>query len=56
MSPAREFVYKPDEYEAEKASNSYLMSLIAIMVGLPLPWRLRALPPRGAPQPPARFE
>lgn len=25
------------EYEAEKASNSYLMSLIAIMAGLPLP-------------------
>jgi hypothetical protein len=27
----------PDEGEAEKASNSYLMSLIAIMVGLPMP-------------------
>jgi len=27
----------PDESEAEKASNSYLMSLIAIMIGLPLP-------------------
>jgi hypothetical protein len=26
-----------DEYEAEKASNSYLMSVVAIMVGLPLP-------------------
>lgn len=35
--PAREFSYAPDEYEAEKASNSYLMSLIAIMAGLPLP-------------------
>jgi len=33
----QEFFYKPDEYEAEKASNSYLMSLIAIMIGLPLP-------------------
>jgi hypothetical protein len=27
----------PDDYEAEKASNSYLMSVIAVMVGLPLP-------------------
>lgn len=31
------FAYKPNEYEAEKASNGYLMSLIALMVGLPLP-------------------
>lgn len=31
------FSYTPDDYEAEKASNSYLMSLVAIMVGLPLP-------------------
>lgn len=31
------FAYKPYESEAEKASNSYLMSVIAIMVGLPLP-------------------
>ena len=31
------FSYKVDESEAEKASNSYLMSLIAIVVGLPLP-------------------
>ncbi len=37
MSPPSEFPYTPDEYEAEKASNSYLMSLIAIMAGLPLP-------------------
>jgi hypothetical protein len=29
--------YKPNDHEAEKASNSYLMSVIAIMVGLPLP-------------------
>jgi uncharacterized Tic20 family protein len=28
---------KPNEYEAEKASNSYLMSVLAIMVGLPFP-------------------
>jgi uncharacterized Tic20 family protein len=31
------FTYHPTESEAEKASNSYLMSLIAIMVGFPLP-------------------
>ena len=35
--PPRAFSYTPDEYEAEKASNSYLMSLIALMAGLPLP-------------------
>jgi uncharacterized Tic20 family protein len=28
---------KAPEYQAEKASNSYLMSLVAIVVGLPLP-------------------
>ena len=31
------FIYEPGEDEAEKASNSYLMSLIAIIAGLPLP-------------------
>ncbi len=31
------FSYKPGEHEAESASNSYLMSLVAAMVGLPLP-------------------
>ena len=31
------FNYTPNEYEAEKASNSYLMSVIAVMIGLPLP-------------------
>lgn len=31
------FSYNPGEHEREKASNSYLMSLIAVMVGLPLP-------------------
>ena len=31
------FIYEPGEHEAEKASNSYLMSLIAIIAGLPLP-------------------
>lgn len=29
--------FTPSEHEAEKASNSYLMSLIAVIVGLPLP-------------------
>ncbi|RZJ68510.1 MAG: hypothetical protein EOO50_01590 [Flavobacterium sp.] len=33
----QEFAYKPYEHEAEKASNSYLMSLVAIVAGLPLP-------------------
>jgi hypothetical protein len=27
----------PDEHEAEKASNSYIMSLVAVVAGLPLP-------------------
>jgi uncharacterized membrane protein len=31
------FTYPPGEHEAEKASNSYLMSLIALIAGLPLP-------------------
>ena len=31
------FSYVPDEQELEKASNGYIMSLIAVMVGLPLP-------------------
>ena len=30
-------VFHPQEYEAEKASNSYIMSLVAVAVGLPLP-------------------
>ncbi|MBS1647932.1 MAG: DUF4870 domain-containing protein [Bacteroidetes bacterium] len=29
--------YEPSEHETETASSSYLMSLIAIIVGLPLP-------------------
>jgi len=37
MSQAPGYAHTPDEYESEKASNSYLMSLVAIMVGLPLP-------------------
>lgn len=31
------FEYRPDESESEKASNSYLMSIIAVMAGLPFP-------------------
>jgi uncharacterized membrane protein len=31
------FSYKPGEHEAEAASNSYLMSLIAIIAGMPFP-------------------
>ncbi len=31
------FIYAPAESETEKASNSYLMSLVALMAGLPLP-------------------
>ncbi|GAB1447229.1 hypothetical protein MASR2M44_02210 [Bacteroidota bacterium] len=31
------FFYKPDDHERERASNSYLMSLIAIIGGVPLP-------------------
>jgi uncharacterized Tic20 family protein len=33
----RKFSYEPNDDEAEKASNSYLMSIIAIFAGLPLP-------------------
>ncbi len=37
MINTAKFDYEPTEHEAEKASNSYLMSLIALIVGLPLP-------------------
>lgn len=37
MSLVKTFYYEPSEHEAEKASGSYLMSLIVIIVGLPLP-------------------
>jgi len=37
MINKRKFNYTPLDHEAESASNSYLMSLIAIIVGLPLP-------------------
>lgn len=37
MIQTKRFIYEPGEHEAESASSSYLMSLIAIIVGLPLP-------------------
>ena len=37
MSTTTDFVYQPNDLESEKASNSYLMSLIALIAGLPLP-------------------
>lgn len=33
----KEFYYKPVDSELERASNSYLMSLVAVIGGLPLP-------------------
>ena len=37
MIQKKEFPYTPSEHEFESGSNSYLMSVIAIIVGLPLP-------------------
>ncbi len=37
MKNIKKFSYEPGEHETEAASSSYLMSLIAIIVGLPLP-------------------
>ncbi len=37
MIETTNFIYKPGDHEAEKASNSYLMSLVAVVAGLPLP-------------------
>lgn len=37
IKPEEQFAYKPGDHESEKASNSYLMSLVALMAGLPLP-------------------
>ncbi len=37
MIAIKTFDYTPGEHETERASNSYLMSLIALMGGLPLP-------------------
>jgi len=37
MKQETTFSYNPTEHEREKASNSYLMSLVAVIAGLPLP-------------------
>lgn len=37
MIQRKTFSYVPSDHECESASNSYLMSLIAIIIGLPLP-------------------
>lgn len=37
MTAPPPFSYEPHEHEGERASNSYLMSLLAVMAGLPLP-------------------
>jgi uncharacterized membrane protein len=37
MILVKQFPYQPGEHEKEQASNSYIMSLIAFAVGLPLP-------------------
>jgi len=37
MISIKRFIYEPGEHEAEKASNSYVMSLVAVIAGLPLP-------------------
>lgn len=37
MVERNNFPYAPNEDESEKASNSYLLSLIAIMTGFPIP-------------------
>jgi uncharacterized membrane protein len=37
MTQESTFSYNPTEHEREKASNSYLMSLVAVIAGLPLP-------------------
>lgn len=37
MNTKSNFAYDPGEHETESASNSYLMSLVALMAGLPLP-------------------
>ena len=37
MITNNKFYYKPNDSELERASNSYLMSLVAVIGGLPLP-------------------
>jgi uncharacterized Tic20 family protein len=34
----KKLLHKPDYYAAEKACNSYLMSLAAMLVGMPIPF------------------
>lgn len=37
MIQIKTYHYQPSDHEAEKASNSYLMSLVALVGGLPFP-------------------
>jgi hypothetical protein len=37
MNFKQKFIYTPTEHEAETASSSYLMSVVAIIVGIPIP-------------------
>ncbi|WP_372753297.1 hypothetical protein [Labilibaculum sp.] len=37
MISTSKFAYEPKDHEAEKASNSYVMSMVALVAGLPLP-------------------
>ncbi|MFD2743343.1 MULTISPECIES: DUF4870 domain-containing protein [Sphingobacterium] len=37
MIRTEQFIYTPREHEEEAASNSYVMSMVAIIAGLPLP-------------------
>lgn len=37
MKPTSTFAYVPAEFERERASQSYLMTLVTAIVGLPLP-------------------
>lgn len=37
MFSKKPFAYEPPEHESERASQSYLMSLVALIAGLPLP-------------------
>lgn len=37
MIQIKQFSYQPTDSEQERATNSYLMSLVAFVVGLPLP-------------------
>jgi len=37
MIYTKKFPYQPGDHETEKASNSYLMSLVALVGGLPFP-------------------